>query len=304
VSVVIPARNAASTLAATLDALGASGVEVVVVDDGSVDGTASVAERHGARTVRLEGSGPGAARNAGAAATSGEALAFLDADCVPAPGWLEAGLATLRDADLVQGRVLPDPSAVRHPWDRTVSVSAARGLFEAANLFVRRDWFERLGGFPDGIPAPGKHLAEDVFFGWRAVRAGARTAFCSDAVVHHAVFPRSAGEFVGERARLRHFPAIAREVPELRPTFFRHRVFLTRQSAAFDAAVAGVLAAAATRSPLPLAAALPYAHRLYRTVRHWPRYPAWRIAGVTVAADAAGAAALVRGSVAARAVVL
>jgi GT2 family glycosyltransferase len=305
VSVVIPARDAASTLAAALGALAGAGAEIVVVDDGSADATAEVAERHGARVVRAGGAGPGAARNAGVTATSGAVIAFLDADCVPAPGWLAAGAAALdAGADLVQGRVEPDPSAARHPWDRTVSVTAPWGLFEAASLFVRREWFDRVGGFPDGIAAPGKHLAEDVYFGWRMARAGARTAFSDEALVHHAVLPRTAAEFVAERTRLRHFPAIAREVPEIRRTFLRHRVFLTRQSAAFDVAVAGAVAAAAIRSPLPLLAALPYARRVYRAARHWPQHPPWQVAGVTVAADAVGAAALVRGSLQARRPVL
>jgi glycosyltransferase involved in cell wall biosynthesis len=307
VSVVIPARNAAATLGPTLDALTGLGAEVVVVDDGSHDETVSLAERHPAVTqvVRVARLGPGAARNAGVAVTSGEVLAFLDADCVPAPGWMEAGAHALKEgADLVQGRVDPDPGAARGPFSRTLSVSAAWGLFESANLFVRRSWFDRAGGFPEGIAAPGKHLAEDVFFGWRVRRAGGRTAFCDEALVHHAVFDRSAREYIAERTRLRHFPAIAREVPELRRTFFRHRVFLTRQTAAFDAAVAGVAAAAISRSPLPLAAALPYARRVYRSTRHWPAHPVWQTAGATVAADAVGAAALVRGSIAARTLVL
>ena len=59
-------------------------------------------------------------------------------------------------------------------------------------------------------------MAEDVWLGWRARRAGLATGFASAAVVHHAVFPRSAGEYVAERRRLRHFPALVRRIPELR----------------------------------------------------------------------------------------
>ncbi len=309
VAVIVPARDAAATLAATLDALAAQTVpaEVVVVDNGSQDATAALAQAHPAvdRVVqRARGAGPGAARNDGAAATRAEVLAFTDSDCVPVPGWLAAGLDALGGADLVQGRVDPDPAGDRHPFEHTVSVSGAYGLFETANLFVRRAWFERLGGFGPGIPAPGRPFAEDVFFGWEARRAGARTAFSDAALVHHAVLQRPASAFVDERRRLRHFPPLVREVPELRTTFLRRGLFLTEQTLAFDGALAGLVAAALARRALPLAAALPYALRVRRITRHWPQHPAGWLAAVTVAADAVGAASLAAGSLRARRAVL
>jgi glycosyltransferase involved in cell wall biosynthesis len=318
VTVIVPARDAADTLPACLDALAAQSIEepfeVLVVDDGSSDGTPELAERSALapRVVRLPGGGgPGAARAAGAALASGDALAFTDADCVPAPGWLAAGLAALRDADLVQGRTLPPPGTRVGPWDRHLAVTAEWGLYESANLFVRRDLYERIGGFGPGIEGPPesfrlggrsgatspKHLGEDVIFGWTARRAGARTAFSDDALVYHAVFPRRAAEYLAERRRVRHFPALAREVPELRDVFFWRRWFLARRSAEFDLALVGVVAAAATRSPLPLAAALPYAAELARDLRQWrnPRVPVVRLA-----ADAVQFAGLLRGSLHAR----
>ncbi|MEA2226867.1 MAG: hypothetical protein QOF04_497 [Solirubrobacteraceae bacterium] len=309
VRVVVPARNAADTLPRTLDGLAAQELEeafeVLVVDDGSLDATAEIAQAHPVVSrVVPGGRGPGAARNAGAAGATAPALAFTDADCVPSPGWLAAGLRALEGADLVQGRVDPDPAAARHPWDRTVSVTAAWGLFESANLFVDRAWFERLGGFSDGIAAGSRPLAEDVFFGWDMRVAGGRTAFAGAARVEHAVFTRRATAFVAERWRLRHFPEIARRAPGIRETFLRRRVFLPGPTAAFEAAVLGTVAAAVVRSPLPLAAALPYVRRLFRTARQWPRYPTWRLVAVTVAADAVGTAALVSGSVEQRTLVL
>lgn len=311
VRVVVPARNAADTLVRTLDGLAAQELEdefeVIVVDNASTDRTAEVGKAHPVVRGVVPGGGgsAGAARNAGAAGASAPALAFTDADCVPSPGWLAAGLRALARADLVQGRVDPDPTAARHPWDRTVSVTAAWGLFESASLFVDRGWFERLGGFSDGIATrDNRPLAEDVFLGWALRAAGGRTAFAADARVEHAVVTRRATAFVAERLRLRHFPEIARRAPGIRETFLRGRVFLPGPTAAVDAAVLGVAAAVAMRSPLPLAAVLPYTRRLHRTVRQWPAYPSWRLLAVTVAADAVGAAALVRGSLEQRTLVL
>ena len=103
-----------------------------------------------------------------------------------------------------------DPGATSGPFDRTVWVVGETGLYECASLFCDRELFDRVGGFEDWLDARlGKPLAEDAWFGWRARRAGARTAFSDAALVHHVVFERDATGFVAERARLVYFPAIA-----------------------------------------------------------------------------------------------
>jgi glycosyltransferase involved in cell wall biosynthesis len=311
VSVIVPARDAEATLPRTLAGLGHQRVpgdfEIIVVDDRSRDATARIA-RGAPLPLRLlggDGSGPAAARNLGAAAARAPALAFLDADCEPADGWLAAGLEALAAADLVQGAVAPPPDATIGPYDRTLVVTRPYGLFETANLFVRADLFARLGGFESWLrPRRGIELGEDVWLGWRARRAGARTAFCDRALVWHAVTPRAAPAYVAERARLRLFPALAARIPELRDGFFYRRWFHSRRSAAFDLAVAGALAARGLRSPLPLAAAAPYARLVVADARLWGRRRAPAIAAAQVAADAVGAAALAWGSLRARSLLL
>lgn len=311
VSVVVTARDAAGTLGTLLDALAAQDVdprpEVVVVDDGSSDGTGALAERHplGPRVLRMEGgAGAGAGRNHGARAARGAVLAFTDADCAPTPGWLRAALGALEHADVAQGRVLPDPAAEPGPWDRSLVVLREHGLYETANLLVRREWFERVGGFDEWLRVGGRPFAEDVWLGWRLRRAGARTAFAPDALVHHAVFAESARDRVRERRRDGLFADLARRVPELRPIFFHRRFFLSPVSLRFDVAVAAVVVAGATRSPLPLAGLAPYAGRVAAEVRRWPVRLAPRVAAATVAGDAVGFASLVRGSLRARTLLL
>jgi glycosyltransferase involved in cell wall biosynthesis len=313
VSVIVPARNARATLARTLAALAeqdlADGYEVIVVDDGSTDGTAELA-REAAGPVEVitqEAAGPAAARNAGVARSSGRAIAFCDADVFPARGWLRAGLEALRTADLVQGMVVPDPRARLGPFDRTIWITTGGGLWEAANMFVDRSLFERVGGFPDGIqPAGGKALAEDVFFAYRALRAGARASFCPEALAHHAVFPRGWGAYVGERRRLVHFPAMTRAVPELRDRFLYRRAFLNPRTARLDLGIAGAALALLTRSPLPLLAGLPYLAQVLGAARRGGAGgpTAWAIGAADVAADLVGAAALVDGSVRHRSLVI
>ncbi|HYG47629.1 MAG TPA: TIGR04283 family arsenosugar biosynthesis glycosyltransferase [Allosphingosinicella sp.] len=87
-SVVVPTLNAAATLGRCLDALAGAG-EIVVVDGGSTDATAAIAERSGARLVR-SARGRGVQLAAGAAAAAGDWLLFLHADTILAPGWREA----------------------------------------------------------------------------------------------------------------------------------------------------------------------------------------------------------------------
>ena len=95
VSVVIPARDAAETVGGVLEALAAqepAPAEVIVVDDASRDGTAAIAEQHGAKVVRVERSrSAGGARNRGWDEATGDVVVFLDSDAVPADGWA-AGL--------------------------------------------------------------------------------------------------------------------------------------------------------------------------------------------------------------------
>lgn len=303
---IIPARDAAGTLGAALAALAEQDTtarfEVLVVDDGSSDATVAVAESAPVPVTVVQGGGrgPAAARNAGAAAATGRVLAFTDADCVPEPGWLSAGLRALEDAELVQGPVLPPEGAELGPFDRFIWVEREHGLYETANLLLRRDLFERLGGFESVlVPRRGIELGEDVWLGWRARRAGARTTFAGDALVRHAVFPRGPGGFIAERARLRFFPELVARVPELRDVFLHRRLFLSARSARFDLAAAGVAVALGARRTAPLLAALPYAREVRRGAEGRPG-----VAAVQVAADAVGAAALVYGSIRARSLLI
>jgi glycosyltransferase involved in cell wall biosynthesis len=106
VSVIIPAFNAASYLADAITSClqqTAMPQEIIVVDDGSRDDTASIAAQFGApvRVVRQRNAGEGAARNRGIAEANGKWLAFLDADDLWLPEKLEKQLQTVNSSDLI-----------------------------------------------------------------------------------------------------------------------------------------------------------------------------------------------------------
>ncbi len=306
IAVVVPAHDAADTIGATLAALADQDLdrpfELIVVDDRSADETAAIAERHGARVVEMaEQGGPGAARNAGVAATGAALVAFTDADCEPSPAWLREGIAALEaGADLVTGPI--EPVRQPGPFDRTLHVRGPSVLFESANVFVRRTMFDRLGGFHRparlDLPVEAGHFGEDVVFGWRAIRAGARIEFARGALVRHAVFPRDARAYIAERSRLRLFPMLLGEVPELRDSR-PLGLFLSPRTARFDLALAGVLIALGRRRPVWLLATVPYLRRDLHRRQPWRRSVA-RVNAANVAGDLVGLIALVRGSIAHR----
>lgn len=188
VSVVVCVRNGVTTLPALFAGLAAQDVdhEVVVVDNGSRDGTADVARRLGAVVVDVPVRGRGRARNAGALAAQGALLAFTDAGCVPRPGWLRSLVAGLAGAELAAGQVVVRTSAQpnacerfealwRFPQERNVR---ELGIAATANLGVRAEALRSCGGFDAGL-----HVGEDADLCLRAGARGASIAWCPDAVV-------------------------------------------------------------------------------------------------------------------------
>jgi GT2 family glycosyltransferase len=120
-------------------------------------------------------------------ASRAPALAFCDADCRPEPEWLEAGLAALEVADVVAGLVRFEAPRDRTVWslldvdlhlDQERAIRAGRAA--TANLFVRREAFELVGGFDESLPN-----TSDSDFVRRCMEAGGRLGFEPRAVVRH-----------------------------------------------------------------------------------------------------------------------
>jgi GT2 family glycosyltransferase len=223
-------------------------------------------------------------------------VAFTDDDCVPAPDWLERGLAHFTaDVATVQGRTLPDPSQPTERWSATQRLESFTGRYETCNVFYRADALRRVGGFDESLG----FFGEDIVAGWAVRRLGGGERFAGDAVVHHAVVDAGLGWFLCRTRFYENWSAVVRRFPEMRAEHLWCRYFLRRRSAGFALAVAGIVLGT-WRRPL-LLLALPYAW--YRRPRlGYPESVRGSAEGVVF--DAYVFAALVRGSIRHRCVVL
>jgi mycofactocin system glycosyltransferase len=219
VTAIVPVLDGGARLGELVAALAAEG-PLIVVDDGSRDGSGERAEQAGARVIRHDlPRGPAAARDAGLAAADTDLVAFLDADCEVAPGW-RRGLAGLLAADpelaLVAPRVRSAPGGsdlARYeeagspldlgPHASLVGPDRRISYLPAAALLGRRDALLELGGFDESM-----RFGEDVDLVWRLLDAGKRFRYVPSREVHHRPRP-SVAAFAGQRA------AYGRSAPEL-----------------------------------------------------------------------------------------
>jgi glycosyltransferase involved in cell wall biosynthesis len=193
-AVIIPARNAAATLAQSLDALFAqisTDDEVIVVDDYSTDDTCEVAARFNVKLIKLpRHRGASAARNRGTELTRAPLLFFYDADVVLAPGALARAKAIMSRPEVgaVIGSYDDDPAApttisrfknLAHHHFHQRSRAGATTFWGACGL-VRRDLLVAAGGFDDN-----QRFIGDVELGYRLSALGVRIVLAPELQVKH-----------------------------------------------------------------------------------------------------------------------
>ena len=155
VTVVIPTRNSATTLGACLGSVvrqSSPGIEIVVVDRDSTDGTPELAEAMGARVLSA-GPERSAQRNAGARAARGRWVLFIDSDMVLTP---EVVASCLRRAEDGVALVIPEEGFSGGLLTRARALEKrcyeGNESVEAARFFLRRA-FLRLGGYDEKLTA-------------------------------------------------------------------------------------------------------------------------------------------------------
>jgi mycofactocin system glycosyltransferase len=206
---IVPALDGGEPLVALVRVLAAEG-PVIVVDDGSGDGSPARAAEAGATVIPNAGHrGPAGARNTGLRAARTELVAFLDADCAVEPGW-RTGLAGLLAADERLGLVAPrvrsaaEDSAIGRyerfagpldlgPAASLVGPERRVSYLPAAALVGRRETLLEVGGFDETM-----RYGEDVDLVWRLAAAGRAARYVPSREVAH--LPRTT---VGDLARQR-----------------------------------------------------------------------------------------------------
>jgi cellulose synthase/poly-beta-1,6-N-acetylglucosamine synthase-like glycosyltransferase len=213
-SIIIPAYQAATVLPQCLNALlqqsiDRSRYEIIVVDDGSTDNTAAVAEQvlshssaqdirvpqafRAAQVIRAPHGGPAQARNLGVQAAQSNLMLFTDADCEPEPDWIQQlsrvftdptisgakGTYRTRQTSLIARFVQQE---YQERYDRLQRLASIDFVDTYAAAY-RREVFVDQGGF-DAIGLP-TVAVEDQEFSFRVAAAGYRLVFVPEAVVYH-----------------------------------------------------------------------------------------------------------------------
>jgi glycosyltransferase involved in cell wall biosynthesis len=195
ISVVVPAFNASQTIRETLRTISQQtylNLEVIVVDDGSTDGTAALVQEHSLRDPRFRlisqmNGGVASARNAGVSASSGEFIAFIDADDLWHPSKLEKQIAALvsagRDVALVYcafRSIDVDGKVVASPLGYAISGWVLHRHFHTnlvgngSAILIRKSVLQEIGGFDVSLRAQGAEGCEDLLL---QLRVAARYRF-------------------------------------------------------------------------------------------------------------------------------
>lgn len=195
ISVIVPAYNAADTIADCLAALQKQTRppdEIIVVDDGSTDETVGTAQMFGVCVLKQTHRGPAAARNLGVQAARGDIVMFTDADCVPHADWIEQMQKPFSDPKVVgvKGAYSSKQKQLiarlvqlefEDKYDRMRQYKTI-DFIDTYSAAYRRDVFVALGGFNEIFPTAS---VEDVEFSFRIAERNLRLVFAPRAQVQH-----------------------------------------------------------------------------------------------------------------------
>lgn len=212
VSIVIPVYNGAKTIAQTIRAALLqdcdSPVEVIVVDDGSIDSTAQIVKSfREVSYIHQQNAGPASARNLGAQQSHGAIIFFTDSDCVPHSDWVRRILPCFIDpkvAAVAGSYGIANPANVLAGCVHNEILFRHRELmprypkaFGSYNVAIRRDFFVRMGGFFSAYRAAS---GEDNDLSYKILKSGNKIYFEPSARVDH-YHPTRLGKYLHEQFR-------------------------------------------------------------------------------------------------------
>lgn len=224
ISVIIPTHNRKLLLKRMLGSLEKQTIEspfeVIVVDDGSADGTralvtrASKSAKYPLDYLYQEKSGPASARNLGLKRAKGEIIAFTDDDCIPGPQWLKEIAVAFRDPQVwaVSGTVwseIPPGPFVHSLISYSLTVSAT-DHFMTSNFSVRREIVKKIGLFDTRFKDP---WFEDYDFAYRIRAGGGKIATVPEARIHHPVQYQSFLQYLSKARFSQYSPLMQRKYP-------------------------------------------------------------------------------------------
>lgn len=203
-SVIVPAYNSGDTILALLNSLSNQtfkDFEVIVVDDGSQDNTPDIVRSFPYRLIQLtRNHGPAYCRNIGADTAQGEILVFTDSDCLVDHNWLENIHKNYlqNDIEAIMGKLVLMPSTLLGDSISALGFPAGGAIgfdkiwkvdqqgftdsLSSCNCAVRKDIFDKIGGFDESFPYPG---GEDTLLAYNLSRLNYRIKYCPDVLVFH-----------------------------------------------------------------------------------------------------------------------
>jgi len=201
ISIIIPVYNEESIITSCLDALKQLNypkdmLEIIVIDNNSKDKSADIVRSYPkVQYIFEERKGRSAARNKGVKAAKGEMLAFIDADCMVSPDWLNDILKGFKSKSTgcCGGKTLSyyPENIIEHYFDWSFKSHASKMLnfsekyfigpiFATSNLMCRKEIFESVGYFDENMAA-----GEDTDMVWRINLKGYQLNYVPDAIVYH-----------------------------------------------------------------------------------------------------------------------
>ena len=196
-SIIIPAYNSEKTLFSCMESIEEQSVskedyEVIVVDDGSTDSTAAIAQKFNIKYIYQTNQGPASARNKGVRSAIGDIVLFTDSDCIADHNWIREMVKPFSDPEIIgvkgayktKQKELAAKFAQAEFEDRydLLLKNSNIDMIDTYSAAFRKDVFLNIGGFDQSFPVANN---EDTDLSYRLAASGYKLVFNPNAFVYH-----------------------------------------------------------------------------------------------------------------------